>query len=188
AGIIGVVALALFALSVARDYEYGTIRNLFVAEPRRLIVYAGKLIGLWSLVISAVLVAALVSAGLTTVFASSQGIGTSAWELGASLASVAQLAGATLLYGVIGAAIAIATKSAAVAITAGVAYLLIVENLIGLAWDSASEWLPAGVLSAIASGGTSTLSLAEATVLGVAYGVAALAVLVVVLMRRDVTD
>ncbi|HDH02767.1 MAG TPA: hypothetical protein ENH15_00800, partial [Actinobacteria bacterium] len=39
----GIVALALFALSVARDYEQGTIRMLAAAEPRRALLLGGKL-------------------------------------------------------------------------------------------------------------------------------------------------
>ena len=79
-------------------------------------------------------------------------------------------------------------RSAAISITVGVAYLLIVENLLGLVWESAGEWLPAGVFSAIAAGGTSSISFEKSVVLAVGHGLLGLVVMYLVFTRRDVTD
>lgn len=65
--------------------------------------------------------------------------------------------GVARLFGLVGAVLAMVTRSAAISIATGVAYLLIVENLFGLIWDGAGEWLPAGVFSAFAGGGTSQI-------------------------------
>lgn len=188
ATLIGVVSLALFALSVARDFELGTIRNLLVGQPRRAVLLSGKLLAVASFVIIGVLAAGVLAALLAVALAPGQDVSTAAWTVGAALATVGTTAFAAVLYGLVGAVLAMITRSAAISITVGVAYLLIVENLLGLVWNSAGEWLPAGVLSAIAVGGTGSLSFEKSVVLAVGYGILGLVVMYLVFMRRDVTD
>jgi ABC-type transport system involved in multi-copper enzyme maturation permease subunit len=186
--LIGVVSLALFAISVARDFELGTIRNLLVGEPRRAVLLAGKLLAVGAYVVVGVAIASVFAAGLAFVLAPNQDISTHAWSLSASLVTVGTVASTGLLFGLLGAAIAMATRSAAISITAGVAYLLIVENLLGLIWDEAGEWLPAGIFSAFAQGGTPSVSFEKSMALAAAYAAAALITLFVIFTRRDVTD
>jgi len=81
-----------------------------------------------------------------------------------------------------------ATRSAAISIAVGVAYLLIVENLLGPVWDSAGEWLPADVFSAITTGGTGSISFEKSVLIAVGYGILGLVVMCFVFTRRDVTD
>jgi ABC-2 type transport system permease protein len=186
--ILGVISLALFALSTARDFELGTIRNLLVGEPRRAVLLAGKLLGVGAYVVVGVLIAAVVAAVLAFALAPGQDIPTDAWSLSASLGTVGTVTATGLLFGLFGSTIAMATRSAAISITAGVAYLLIVESLLGLIWDAAGEWLPAGVFSAFAQGGTSSVSFEKSMALAAAYAAAALIMLFVIFTRRDVTD
>ncbi len=188
ANLIGVVALALFALSVARDFEWGTIRNLLVGQPRRAILLTGKLLAVASYVIIGVIAAGVVAALLAVILAPGQDISTSTWTVSGSLGTLGTTAVATVLYGLVGAVLAMITRSAAISITAGVAYLLIIENLLGLMWDSAGEWLPAGVIAAFASGGTDLVSFEKAIVLALGYGILGLGVTYVTFLRRDVTD
>ena len=188
ASLIGVVSLALFALSVARDFEFGTIRNLLVGQPRRAVLLSGKLLAVASYVVIGVLAAGVLAALLAVGLAPGQDISTAAWTVGAALATVGTTALAAVLYGHVGAVLAMVTRSAAISITVGVAYLLIVENLLGLVWDGAGDWLPAGVFSAIAAGGTGSMSFEKSVVLAVGYGILGLIVMYLVFMRRDVTD
>ncbi|MFV9672610.1 MAG: ABC transporter permease subunit [Acidimicrobiia bacterium] len=188
ANLIGVVAIALFALSVARDFEWGTIRNLLVGQPRRAILLSGKLLAVASYVVIGVVVAGAVAVLLAVVLAPSQDISTDAWTVAGSLGTVGTTAIATVLYGLVGAVLAMVTRSAAISITAGVAYLLLIENLLGLIWDSAGEWLPAGIISAFAAGGTASVSFEKAFVLAAGYAIFGLAVMYVTFLRRDVTD
>lgn len=51
ASMLGVVALALFASNMAGEFNKGTIRMLFVTEPNRVKVLAGKLAALASFVV-----------------------------------------------------------------------------------------------------------------------------------------
>ena len=61
----GIIALAMSALSVARDFELGTIRVLLVSQPNRLRFLGGKLAALTSVIIAAVTVAAIVIASIS---------------------------------------------------------------------------------------------------------------------------
>jgi len=185
---VGIVALALFALSVARDFELGTIRNLLVAQPRRGILLSGKLLALGSFMVIGVVVSALVSVAFAYGLAPGQGIPTDAWTLAATLETTGLVVIATVLYGLFGAALAMATRSAAMSITIGVAYLLIAERLVGLIWDTAGEWLPAGILEAFAAGGTQAVSFEKAAVFVAFYAVLALGTTFGVFISRDVTD
>ncbi|MEA3502096.1 MAG: hypothetical protein U9R47_04920 [Actinomycetota bacterium] len=188
ANLIGIVAIALFALSVARDFEWGTIRNLLVGQPRRATLLSGKLLAVASYVVLGVAVAGVVAALLTVTLAPGQDISTDTWTVAGSLGTIGTTAIATVLWGLVGAVLAMVTRSAAISITAGVAYLLIIENLLGLVWDSAGEWLPAGVIAAFASGGTDLVSFEKSIVLAVGYAILGLGVMYLTFTRRDVTD
>ena len=188
ATLVGVVSLALFALSIARDFELGTIRNLLVGQPRRAAMLSGKLLAVASYVVIGVVAAGALAAALAVALAPGQDISTSAWTIAASLGTVGTITIAALFYGLVGAVLAMVTRSAAISITIGVAYLLIVENLLGLIWDAAGEWLPAGVFSAFAAGGTDLLSFEKSAVLAVGYAIVGLVVMYLTFARRDVTD
>jgi len=182
------VALALAALSVARDFELGTIRNLLVAQPRRGILLSGKLLAQGSFMVIGIAVAGVVSVVLAYALAPGKGTSTDLWTLGATLETVGLVAVATILYGLLGAALGMVTRSAAISITIGAGYLLIAERLISLIWDTSGEWLPAGILAAFAAGGTQAVSFGKAASFVAIYAVLALAVTFTVFLRRDVTD
>ncbi len=188
ANLIGIVAIALFALSVARDFEWGTIRNLLVGQPRRAILLSGKLLAVASYVIIGAVAAGVAAVVLAVILAPTQNISTDTWTVAASLGTIGTTATATVLWGLVGAVLAMITRSAAISITAGIAYLLIIENLLGLIWDSAGEWLPAGVIAALASGGTDQVSFEKSMVLAAGYAILGLGVMYLTFTRRDVTD
>ncbi|MEO0495039.1 MAG: ABC transporter permease subunit, partial [Actinomycetota bacterium] len=151
---IGIIALALSALSVARDFELGTIRVLLVYQPNRLRFLAGKLAALTTVVIASVTTAAIVAGILGLALSGSTDVDTAAWSAPATLATYVNLTIGALLWGLFGAAIAVVARSASTAITAGVAYFLVGENLLSLVWDNAGDWLPAGLLDTFVSGGS----------------------------------
>ena len=188
ANLIGIVAIALFALSVARDFEWGTIRNLLVGQPRRAILLSGKLLAVASYVIIGAVAAGVAAVVLAVTLAPTQDISTDTWTVAGSLGTIGTTAIATVLWGLVGAVLAMVTRSAAISITAGIAYLLIIESLLGLIWDTAGEWLPAGVIAALASGGTSQVSFEKSILLAVGYAILGLGVMYLTFMRRDVTD
>jgi hypothetical protein len=45
-GLLGIIALCVFAAQTAQEYTYGTLRNLLVRQPGRIRVLVGKLIAM----------------------------------------------------------------------------------------------------------------------------------------------
>ena len=62
------------------------------------------------------------------------------------------------------------------------------ENLLGLVWDTANEWLPSGTLTTFTSGGTELVSYAQSAALLALYAAVFVAATFVVFQRRDITD
>ena len=107
----------------------------------------------------------------------------------AGLASVFNVAATAVVYGLFGALLGLATRSSAISIAAGIAYFLLGETLVFQAlWDSAGDWLPAGVLSTFATGGSETLGYGRSALMTLLWGPVALAVTILIFQRRDVTD
>jgi len=190
---LGIVALAMFASSVAAEFSTGTIRALLVTDSRRRRLLAGKIAGLTIVLTAVVLLAAVVGSIVAFAMAGSQGVDTSAWAtidgLGEGAAIWATTALATIIWGLFGAMIAMLSKSAAISIAAGVAYFLIAEQLIlHSLWPSTADWLPAGVLDALSQGGTDTLSFSGALALGAAYAAIVYVVTTTIFEQRDITD
>lgn len=185
---VGIIALALSALSVARDFELGTIRVLLVNQPNRLRFLAGKLAALSAVVVASVTAAAIVAGVLGLALSGSTDIDTSAWSASATLSTYANLTIGALVWGLFGAAIAVVARSASTAITAGVAYFLVGENLLSLVWDNAGDWLPAGLLDTFISGGSPDVAYLTSAALLTGYAAVATATLSTVFARRDITD
>jgi ABC-2 type transport system permease protein len=78
-------------------------------------------------------------------------------------------------------------RAPAPAVAAGVAYALPVEMLLRSAWADGAQWLPGGLLGALAAGGTSVVSYGRALTLVGLYTAVALIAVGVLFMRRDVT-
>lgn len=188
--LFGIVTLSFWAWFTAQDYSSGLIRLLVAAEPRRWRLLAGKVVALFVMTALATTVAALVNVMAAPIVGAS-GIDTSAW--GTDAASVVaeawvQLYLSIVVWGVLGLVIAVLARSAMVAVAIGVGYVLVVEPLIQLVGSRASDWLLGTTLHAIASGGTTAVSFANALALGVSYVIVGLTLAGLVLIRRDVTD
>jgi ABC-2 type transport system permease protein len=95
---------------------------------------------------------------------------------------------ALVVWGVIGLVIAVLTRSSAVAITIGIGYVLVVENIVTLVADDLAHWLPGQTLTALAQGGTADVTYGTAVVLGLVYATIGLVSAAVTFARRDVLD
>jgi len=202
ASMLGVVALALFASSMAGEFNKGTIRMLFVTEPNRLKVLAGKLAALVSFVVVGLAATMIASVAIGALLAPGAGVDTSAWWTTEGLAAIGttylNITGAVLIPGLIGAAIAVLTRSAAIAISVGAAYFILGEALIAGFWDTLGQWGPSAVSNALAVGGTGgegmmggaapVIAYGTAAILAVGYGIVSVAVSSTTLARRDVTN
>jgi len=187
----GVVTLSLWAVATATDYSSGLIRLLVAAEPRRWPLLAGKVLALVILTAAATTVAAVVNVFAVMPAAQAAGISTAAW--GTDLVAVvggawAQLFLALCVWGVLGLVIAVLTRSAAVAISIGVGYVLVVESLVKMVQDLPSDWLLGTTLNAVASGGTDAVPFGTALALATGYVIIGLVLAGAVHVRRDVTD
>ncbi len=187
----GIVTLSFWAVATAGDYSSGLIRLLVAAEPRRWPLLAGKVAALLVVTAAATTVAAIVNVLAVTPMAVPAGISTAAW--GTDLVEVVggawlNLYLSTCVWGVFGLVIAVIARSAAVAISIGVAYVLVVESLIKMVGDAPSDWLPGSTINAVAEGGTAAIAYGTALALAVAYVTLGLVIAGLVFIRRDVTD
>lgn len=191
AGMYGVVALSFWAIVMAGDYSSGLIRLTASAQPDRVRLLLGKVgtLTLWTAAVTTVaLVADLIIAPMA---ARSADIDVSAWSQNV----LPTLAGAwfnlfvtLLVWGVIGLVLALVTRSAAVSVSVGVGYVLIVEAVITAALDSIADLTPGATLGALAQGGTSAVPYGTALTLGALYTLLGLGIALTVFKRRDITD
>lgn len=187
----GIVTLSFWAVSVAGDYSSGLIRLLVAAEPRRWRLLAGKVGALLVVTAIATTVAAIVNVFAVMPMAVPAGIDTAAW--GTDLIAVVGGAWVNLylsliVWGVLGLAIAVLARSAAVAISIGVGYVLVVESLVKMVGDAPSDWLLGSTLNAVAQGGTDAIAYSTALALAAGYVILGLVIAGAVFIRRDVTD
>jgi ABC-type transport system involved in multi-copper enzyme maturation permease subunit len=189
ASFLGIIALALFASNLAGEFTKGTIRMLFVTEPKRLKVLAGKLAALASFVAVGVAATLAASVGIGALLASRAGVETAAWWTADGLAAIGagylNITGAVLVPGLIGATLAVITRSAAIAISIGAAYFILGEALVSVFWGALGEWGPSATANALATGGAAGVSMgaarpaigyATAIILAVGYGIVSLAI------------
>ena len=158
----GVVTLSFWALATATDYSSGLIRLLVAAQPHRWRLLAGKIVALLIVTAAAVVVATVVTVMAAVPAAQAAGISTSEWmsdPLSTVAGAFVDAYLALIAWGVVGLVLAVLTRSAAVAISIGVGYVLVVESVIRLALGDASDWLPGSTLNALAAGGTPDLRL-----------------------------
>lgn len=188
----GVVTLSFWAIAAATDYSSGLIRLLVAAQPHRCKLLAGKVAALVVVSALATTVALVTNVMVATVVGPTSGLDIDAWQTDVSLPMVLEAWGngslALLVWGVIGLVLAVITRSAALAISIGVGWVLVVESVVSVAFDGGLDWLPGTTLTAVAQGGNMTLAYSSALALALGYVVVGLGVATLVVTRRDVTD
>lgn len=156
-GLLGIVALSVFAAQTAYEYTHGTLRNLLIRQPRRLQLLLGKYFSMIALAVIVVAVSAITAISVSFGLAGRAKVITDAWSTNdakvALLHSFINVLISTIGYGTIGMILGILFKSPNIAITVGNAFLLVIESIIGIAWKPTTRWLPGNLLSIISSGG-----------------------------------
>jgi ABC-type transport system involved in multi-copper enzyme maturation permease subunit len=156
-GLIGMIVLVIFSAAIATEFSNGTIRNLLIREPRRVRLMLGRWLALvlWALLPVLVLVVVGVVAGVITM--ATRDLSTGAWFETPGLQHIAStilyLWISIALFGTFGAILALLLKTPVAAIGIGIAFFLIVENLLGGLLSGTSDWLPGNIISSVASGG-----------------------------------
>jgi ABC-type transport system involved in multi-copper enzyme maturation permease subunit len=189
--LLGVVAFGIAASQMASEYSLGTLRQLLVRQPRRASLLAGKMLGVITFLVLALVFAGVIAFIVALAAAHSRDVSTSAWLTGTGLGDLfrelGDLALATIGYSVLGLVIGLFVRSAVAAVIIGFAWLIAVENIITRIVPSLQNWLPGTSITAVASGGVEGVGYAHGMILGAVYVVVAIAAAMIVFLRSDVT-
>jgi len=192
AGLLGIVALCVFAAQTAQEYTYGTLRNLLVRQPRRLQLLIGKYASMASFAIVMVMLAAVISMSLAFGLSGKAKVETDAWITSDALQEMAKTFGNVLLsviaFGTVGMILGLLLRSPISAISLGVIWLLIVENILIAVKGSLGKWMPGNLMSTIAAGGTDDVSYSHSITMVAIYLIVSSAIVITLFKRRDVAN
>ncbi len=191
-GLLGIIALCVFAAQTAQEYTYGTLRNLLVRQPGRLRILIGKLIAMKIFALILVLISALVSIAISLLLAERAKVTTDLWFTAEGYQAIGQnllnVSISVIYFGIVGMVLGLLLRSPISAISIGVLWLLIIENLIGAVKPETLDWMPGNQLATIAQGGTPEVSYSHALTLGSAYVFLGAIVAAILFSRRDVAN
>jgi ABC-2 type transport system permease protein len=191
AGFIGLLVFVLFTTNMTSEYGLGTIRVLLTRQPRRARLLAGKLLALLAFVAALLLAAELLSAAAAIALAHGHDVSTADWfttdGLGHLTGDYANAVLTATVFGAVGIALGVFTRSTPIALGIGLAWLGPLEHILQLSWSGAARWLPGLVFDAVANGGTSVTTYQRALVTALVYTGLALSVATVSFVRRDVS-
>jgi ABC-type transport system involved in multi-copper enzyme maturation permease subunit len=196
-GFLGIIALCVFAAQTAQEYTYGTLRNLLIRQPGRLRVLAGKFIAMTLFALIMIVLSAIVSISASVILAPRAKVSTELW-FGADgrhalLTTFINIIISVIGFGTIGMVLGLLLRSPISAISFGVLWLLIVENLLIAVKNSLQNWMPGAQLAAIASGGqpigmSGGIEYSHALLVGGVYVAVGALVASVLFVRRDVSN
>jgi ABC-type transport system involved in multi-copper enzyme maturation permease subunit len=78
-GLLGIVALCVFAAQTAQEYTYGTLRSLLVREPRRIRLLIGKYLSMGLFALFTVIFSAITSVAFAFALSGTAKVPTDAW-------------------------------------------------------------------------------------------------------------
>ena len=191
-GFLGIIALCVFAAQTAQEYTYGTLRNLLVRQPGRMKILIGKLISMVIFALIMISIAAIVSVAISYILAPGAKVNTDLWLTSAGYHAIfttfVNVTVSVTAFGIVGMVLGLLLRSPISAISLGVLWLLIVENLLIAVKNSWQSWLPGAQLNAIASGGTLDLTYKHALTVGGIYVAVGATIASVLFVRRDVAN
>jgi ABC-2 type transport system permease protein len=195
--LLGIIALVIAAANLATEYTGGTLKVLLVREPRRAVLFAGKMAALWIFILVGITMTLLATVGASAAVASARGIDMSAWWSGEGWSLLGQgwvdVTASAFVWSLMGTMLAVLFRSGFPAIGIGIAYPLVVEGLLALVLPDVVKWMPGSVLSRLAQGdameafsSAPTIGYGAAAVLALAYAAVFAGTSTAVLLRRDV--
>jgi len=191
-GFLGIIALCVFAAQTAQEYTYGTLRNLLVRQPGRMKILIGKLISMVIFALIMISIAAIVSVAISYILAPGAKVNTDLWLTSAGYHAIfttfVNVTVSVTAFGIVGMVLGLLLRSPISAISLGVLWLLIVENLLIAVKSSLQSWLPGAQLDAIASGGTLDLTYKHALTVGGIYVAVGATIASILFVRRDVAN
>jgi ABC-2 type transport system permease protein len=190
--ILGVIAFAIAASQMAMEYGQGTLRNLLVRQPRRIVFLVGKFLAVSTFMIGAVALATVGAIVVAFAMAHGRGVPTDQWTMLSGLRAMGtgfiDVALATVGFALLGMTLGIVMRSSVAAVAIGIAYLLPVEQILASTVTSTAGYLPGQLLSAVAQGGTSTIGYVHSLVGTLLYLAIAAFVGITLFLRRDVAS
>jgi hypothetical protein len=137
-------------------------------------------------------IAAVVSIAISYILAPGAKVNTDLWftsdGLDAIFTTIVNVTISVVAFGIVGMVLGLLLRSPISAISFGVLWLLIVENLLIAVKNSLQNWLPGAQLSAIASGGLVDLTYKHALTVGGLYVAVGAIVASILFVRRDVAN
>lgn len=192
AGLLGLVALCIFASQTAQEYTYGTLRNLLVRQPKRLTLLLGKFLSMATFALATVIVSLIVSTTLAFALSGKAKVATDAWTTSEArnglLHTFINVFISVLVYGTIGMILGLLLRSPIIAISIGVAWLLVVESIISVTVKHSGNWMPGQLTQTVASGGDFNATYSHAMTVLIAYLLVGVIVVSVLFRRRDVAN
>ena len=192
AGLLGTIALSVFAAQTALEYTNGTLRNLLVRQPKRIVLLAGKYLSMCSFALLTVLVSAIGSIGISLILSGPKKINTDAWFTSDSFnllySNLGNVYLSAIAYGTLGMAVGIILRSPISSIAISLAWLLIVEGILSFTVDGLNKWLPGQLMSLIAENSRGDISYAYALVGSGLYLLIFGTIATAFFVRRDVSS
>ncbi len=192
AGLLGIVALCIFAAQTAQEYTYGTLRNLLVRQPSRMKILIGKLIAMKLFALVVVVSAGLLTFALSYLFAGMKDVSTQAWgepdARSALLRTFINVIVATIGYGIFGMILGLLFRSPISAISIGVIWNLIIEGLLSVFVDGLTKYFPGQLLSIVAQGGSEDISYQYALFTSYGFLFGGMLIVAILFKRRDVSN
>lgn len=191
-GLLGIIVLCVFAAQSAQEYTYGTLRNLLVRQPRRLVLLMGKYGAMKTFALLFTVVNAVVSIGISYYLSDQAKVSTDLWFVSEGWTSIGQTLVnvyiSVVFHAVIGISLGILLRSPISSISIALVWILILENLIGAVKPETLDWMPGNQFAVIAQGGTPDISYSHALTLGIFYVFLALATSSFIFTKRDVAN
>ena len=192
AGLLGIVALCIFAAQTAQEYTYGTLRNLLVRQPSRMKILLGKLGAMKLFAIAMVTFSGVLAISLSYLLAGVKDISTAAWSTTDARSAIAQgfvnVLLATIGYGIFGMILGLLFRSPISAISIGVIWNLIIEGLLSAFVKDIDRYFPGQLLSTVAQGGSDKISYQYALITSYSFLLAGLAIVAFLFKKRDVAN
>ena len=194
--LLGIVALSIFASQTAQEYSHGTLRNLLVRQPRRMVLLGGKALSMALFGLLIVVETSLISVATSFFWANSKGISTDAWTSGGIggegisnlFTTLANVSLATVGFGIFGMLLGLILRSPISSIAIGISWVMIVEGIVGAVWENTQKYLPGLLLTAVGSGGSTTITYKWALTTSILILIAAGALAALLFKRRDVSS
>ena len=189
---LSLIALSLFASQSANEYSYGTLRNLLVRQPRRMILLGGKFLAMAFFSMALITFVALVNILLSFAESGIAHADTKLWlsskAIHSFLGTFGNMLLATIGYGIYGASLGIIMKSPMSAISISLLWFMVLENILGSTLPEAARWLPGNALAALSNGGAKSYSYERGLLMSAAYILIFGGLSAILFQRRDVAS